>query len=198
MKEFWNKRYEKPGFAYGKEPNKFLKERLEDVKPGKILLLGEGEGRNAVYSAKLGWNVTAVDFSETGREKALKLASEESVNIEYILSDLKDYIPEPESYDAAGLIFVHLEPSLREYVHKKVISGLKNGGRVVLECYEKENIKLESGGPKDPDLLYSLEDIFTDFQDFDIISLEKKEIKIEEGKYHNGTSLVIRFVGLKV
>ena len=197
MKDMWNERFAKEEFAYGKEPNTFFKQEIEKLIPGKLLLLGEGEGRNSVYAAKLGWKVDAVDWSEKGKEKAEKLASENEVQINYIVADLSNYIPQTNQYDAIGLIFLHLPPELREAVHQKVAASLNDGGVVILESYSKEQLANSSGGPKDPDLLYSLEEIFTDFAELDIISFSKETVELKESRIHAGQADVIRYIGSK-
>lgn len=197
MKEFWNERFAKEDYTYGKEPNEFFKQEIDKLNPGKLLLLGEGEGRNGVYAAKLGWDVDAVDWSLKGKEKAEQLALEQGVKINYIISDLSEYKPRENYYDAAGLIFIHLEPELRERLHRNVTLSLKSGGVVILESYEKEQINNSSGGPKDIDLLYSLEEIFTDFSDLNIISFSKEIIELNESSHHNGQAEIIIYIGLK-
>lgn len=197
MKHLWDERFAKEEYAYGKEPNTFFKQEIDKLNPGKLLLLGEGEGRNAVYAAKLGWEVNAVDWSEEGRKKAQKLADDNNVKINYILSDLSEYAPNENYYDAVGLIFLHLDPDLREKIHTKVNSTLRNGGVVILESYSKEQLPNTSGGPKDPDLLHSLEEIFSDFSDLEIISFSKEKIELFESPMHSGEADVIRFVGKK-
>lgn len=197
MKEFWNERFAKEDYTYGKEPNEFFKQEIDKLNPGKLLLLGEGEGRNGVYAAKLGWDVDAVDWSLKGKEKAEQLALKQGVKINYIISDLSEYKPRKNYYDAAGLIFIHLEPELRERLHRNVTLSLKSGGVVILESYEKEQINNSSGGPKDIDLLYSLEEIFTDFSDLNIISFSKEIIELNESSHHNGQAEIIIYIGLK-
>lgn len=197
MKELWNERFSEAEFVYGKEPNKFFKDELDKLEPGRILLIGEGEGRNAVYAASKGWIVDAFDWSAEGKKKADKLAEENGVKLNYQVEDLKDFEPEKDSYDAAGIIFVHLEEKLREAVHKKINSALKPGGAVIMEVYEKEQIKYDSGGPKTESLLYSLEDIFSDFQDFDLQIFSKEKIFLEESTKHNGEAMVVRLKATK-
>ena len=119
---FWDERYSDNNFVYGTDPNEFFKEQLDLLKPGKILMLGEGEGRNGVYAAQKGWLVNAVDLSVKAKEKALTLAKRKNVNINYAVDDLQNYEPKKDFYDAAGLIFLHLNEKIRDKVHKKVIS----------------------------------------------------------------------------
>lgn len=197
MNKMWNDKFSSEEYIYGTEPNEFLAEVLKDIKPGRILFVGEGEGRNAVYAAKLGWTVDAVDFAESGKLKAEKLAEENNVKINYIVSDLLDFDPGEENYDAIVNIFVHMPPAVREEVNKKLTKALRKNGRIILEVYEKEQIKYSTGGPKNEMMLYSLADIAEDFINLDFELFEKKIVHVNEGKGHSGEAAVIRFIGLK-
>jgi SAM-dependent methyltransferase len=197
MKEQWNARYSIEEYNYGKEPNNFLKEELLRLKPGKILFLGEGEGRNAVYAATQGWNVDAIDFSEEGKRKAEKLASESGININYLIADFSTFFPEENSYDAVGIFFIHLEEELRANLFQRAIISLKPSGKILFECFEKEQINYTSGGPKEDELLYSLEDVVNLFIDLDFEKLTKEKNFLSEGKLHFGDGMVIRFIGTK-
>jgi len=199
MINIWNDRFSESGYAYGIEPNQFLKEVLQNLIPGKILFPAEGEGRNAVYAASLGWEVDAVDFCSAGKIKAEKLAAENKVKINYMLENLSDYAPLPNHYDVIAIIYMHLDDKvLQSSLHKKAIKALKHGGKIIFEAFEKEQIKYNSGGPKNEELLFSLEDIVDDFIDLDFEILSKETINLDEGKYHQGTASVVRFVGLKI
>ncbi len=193
----WNERYSESEFIYGKKPNKFFEEEINKLKPGKLLVLGEGEGRNAVHAALLGWDVDAVDQSEAGKAKATQLSSERKVKINYHVEDLSSYAPKQNYYDAAAFIFLHLEENLRSIVFKKAIDSLKHGGKIIIEVFEKDQIKYDSGGPKDEALLYSLEDVSEEFIELDFEKFSKEIITLDEGKYHQGKASVIRFVGEK-
>ncbi|MEW6652715.1 MAG: class I SAM-dependent methyltransferase [Bacteroidota bacterium] len=197
MSEFWNERFGKEEYLYGKEPNVFLKQELENQPTGKILFLAEGEGRNAVYAAALGWDVNALDSSEAAKTKAEKLAKKNNVNINYELVNLKYYKFPKEQYDAAAIIYFHLPSDCRSDVYKEAVASLKPGGKLILELFDKEQFKVPYAGPKDEDLLYSLEDAVSDFIDLDFEKLSKETIQMNEGSGHNGTGYVIRFVGIK-
>jgi len=199
MKNMWNERFSENNYAYGVEPNQFLKEVLQNINPGKILFPAEGEGRNAVFAASLGWEVDAVDFSDSGKAKAEKLAVEQNLKVNYWLEDLFEYLPKPNYYDVVALIYMHLDDKdLQGDIHKKAIKALKPGGKIIIEAFEKEQIKYNSGGPKKEELLYSLEEIVDDFIDLDFEILSKELISLDEGKYHQGTASVVRFVGSKI
>ena len=196
-KDRWNERYSTSEFIYGKEPNKFFKEEIKKITPGNILMLGEGEGRNAVYAASLGWNVDAIDQSEAGKAKAMQLSSERKVKINYHVEDLSSYIPKQNHYDAAVFIFLHIEEKLRSLVLKNAIDSLRPGGKIILEIFEKDQLNYNSGGPKDEELLYSLEDIAERFIDLEFEKFSKENIDIDECPLHQGEASVVRFVGEK-
>ena len=197
MSEFWNKRYSEAEYVYGKSPNEFLKNELDQLQPGKILFLGEGEGRNSVYAASIGWDVDAVDASYEGKKKADKLAEEKRVKINYTVNDLAGYSCRQNYYDAVALIFLHLEEPLRNKVYRMAVEALKNGGRIILESFDKEQLNYNSGGPKEKELLYSLEEIVNDFIELDFLKLSKEIVELNEGKFHEGKGAVVRFVGIK-
>lgn len=194
---FWDERYSTEEFIYGKEPNKFFKERLEKLKPGKILLPGEGEGRNAVFAARLGWVVDSTDQSIVAKSKAEKLAKECGVKINYSVCDIKDYIFKENYYDAAASIFFHKPAELRSEIHKKIIKSLKPDGVFIFEMFNKEQLGRDSGGPQNYDMLYSFEDIERDFSSLTTILLESKIITLDEGPKHSGEASVIRYIGIK-
>jgi SAM-dependent methyltransferase len=194
MKDFWNKRYSEREFVYGIEPNRFFAEHLRTLKPGNIILPADGEGRNAVYAAEKGWNVTAVDYSKSGKEKALKLASDKGVEISYELSDLAEYTFGTEVYDAAAFIYVHLPRSIIKKVYQNVIQSLRPGGRIIVEVYSTNQLGRESGGPKDERVLYTKEKLLDLLSGTDIEWMEEMEIDLSEGKYHVGKAVVIRAV----
>lgn len=197
MKDFWNKRYSNLEYAYGIEPNDFFAREIQNTPPGRILLFGEGEGRNAVYASKLGWNVDCVDYSESAKEKALALAEKNNVQFNYIIHDLTSYIPRRGYYDSIAIVFLHLVEEERQALHSNTIASLKPGGRLILEVFEKDQIKFDSGGPKNQELLYSLEDIYTDFNELEIEKFSKEKTILNEGPFHQGEAMVIRFVATK-
>lgn len=197
MKDFWNERYAESEFVYGTEPNKFFADQLELLEPGKIILPADGEGRNAIYAAQKGWDVQAVDYSKSGKEKALKLASEKGVEIKYDLSDLTEYDFGEEIYGAAAFIYVHLPRSIIKDVYRNVIRSLKPGAKVIVEVYSVNQLGRDSGGPKDERVLYTKEKLRELLSGTDIEWMEEIEIDLSEGKYHVGKAMVIRAVAQK-
>lgn len=192
MQEFWDQRFRDTDYVYGREPNKFFKEQIDRLQPGSILLPAEGEGRNAVYAASLNWNVTAIDYSKAGRDKALRLAKAHDLEIEYILSNLSEHTFPSSTYDATAFIYVHLPRSIIETVYQNVIQSLKIGGTIIIEVYSVNQLGRDSGGPTDARVLYTPDRLKSLLKGTDICQLEEQEIELREGKYHQGKAMVLR------
>lgn len=196
MKTKWNERYSGSEYYFGKEPNDFFKEQIDNIAPGKALFIGDGEGRNSVYAARLGWDVDSIDVSDVGKDKAEKLAAEQNVKINYIVSDAFKYLYPKETYDAIVLIYFHVDEDMREEFHKTINASLKKNGRVILLVYEKDHLELRTNGPSSPNVLYSLESVVEDFIDLNFELLKKEKIsRTKNGIYQE--SIVIKFVGIK-
>jgi 2-polyprenyl-3-methyl-5-hydroxy-6-metoxy-1,4-benzoquinol methylase len=197
MKQFWNERYNEDVFAYGTAPNQFLKDTIHFLPQGNILFVAEGEGRNAVFAAKKGLNVSAFDYSESGQQKALSLAQMHNVTIDYLVSDVLALPYEKESFDGLVLIFAHFPAEIRKEAHLKLLELLKPGGKIIFEAFGKEQLNYTSGGPKDIDMLFSEEEVKNEFPviSFDRLSTEK--IVLDEGLFHQGEGVVVRFIGTK-
>ena len=196
---FWDERYSSEEYVYGVEPNQFFKRVLDKIPvPGKLLLPGEGEGRNAVYAAKLGWLVDAFDQSTNAKKKALKLAEINDVIINYSVVDLRNFTPTINYYHAAATIFVHFNSEVRSVFHHKIINSLKPGGRLILESFSKNQLGKNSGGPQAFEMLYSLNDVVNDFKELKTILLEEKNVFLNEGDKHKGEASVIRYIGEKL
>lgn len=199
---FWDNRYSADEYVYGQHPNTFFKEQLASLPVGNILFVGEGEGRNGVYAAKRGWKVSAFDLSEEGKRKAEKLANKHSVKIDYVVGELSELNYPKDQFDVIVVIFTHFPSQSRSALHKELITHLRVGGTIIMEVFSKNQLHYQTkgdsgGGPKDIDMLYTLEDIKSDFEDLEIITLEETEQYLEEGDHHNGLSCVIRYVGVK-
>lgn len=198
MKKYWNDRFGATEYAYGIEPNEFFKREIEQLVPGKLLLIAEGEGRNAIYAAKLGWEVTAIDFSTEAQSKALKLAHKNKVNIKYQVCDVTEYKFIENEFNAIGLIYAHFSSHIREEIHRKCILSLKKGGHIILEAFSPAQLKYQSFGPKDPAMLYSPEMLTLDFSPLQSIICLQKSTILAEGPFHNGQAEIIRYLGKKI
>jgi cyclopropane fatty-acyl-phospholipid synthase-like methyltransferase len=196
---FWDERYSFEEYVYGTEPNQFFKEQIDKFSsPGILLMPGEGEGRNAVYAAKLDWQVDAFDQSINAQKKALRLAKKNEKNINYQVTDVTKFYTEKNKYDAAAIIFVHFNSEERTIFHHKIINSLKPGGKLILESFSKSQFGKKSGGPQALEMLYSLEDVMNDFKEIKTILLEEKNVILNEGDKHSGEASVIRYVGEKL
>ncbi len=194
----WNERYNKPGFAYGTEPNDFVIASAPLLSSeSNILCLAEGEGRNGVYLAALGHRVTAVDSSGIGLAKARALAQERQVTIETIEADLGDFRIESASYQAIVSIFCHLPPQLRKDLHRSVCTGLTPGGIFILEGYAKRQFDLNTGGPRNPDLLMDIEELKQELDGLLLSHAVETKREIHEGSYHNGFGAVIQIIATR-
>lgn len=194
---FWDERYHIEEYVYGKEPNTYFSEQVKKIDPGLMLLPGEGEGRNAVYAALNGWTVDAFDQSNVGQNKAQAFAREQGVKISYKVKPLEDFHFIPNHYDAIGLLFFHTDPESRIYLHQKVCESLKPGGSLILEGFHKEQLNRNTGGPKAPDLLFEIASLSSDFSVLETILLEKQEVELNEGPFHQGMATVVRYLGIK-
>ena len=197
MKNFWNERYGEKDYAYGETPNKFFAEQICKLQSGIMILPAEGEGRNAVFAASLGWKVNAFDTSDAGKTKALLLADKKGVTIDYIVDDAASIFYADNSADVVAFIFAHFPPSVRKQIHHKAIQWLKPGGKIILEAFNPNQLNNYSGGPKDVSMLYTEEMIRNDFEDLDIEILQSVQIRLNEGKYHEGIADTIHFVGTR-
>ena len=201
-KNRWDERFSKEGYAYGTEPNNYLKEQLDKLIPGTILFPAEGEGRNAVYAAKQGWKVSAFDISMEGQKKASQLAELNNVHIDYQVGELQTLNFKADQFDAMALIYAHFPPEIRSQYHKKLDTYLRKGGVIIFEGFSKKHLEYNTknakvGGPKDLNSLFSIEEIKRDFPNYEFKELIEKEIELNEGLYHIGQGSVIRFVGRK-
>ena len=203
MENFWDTRFKQDEYVYGTLPNAFFKETIEKYKPkGKLLLPAEGEGRNAVYAAKQGLEVYAFDTSIEGKNKALKLAKQNNVSINYEVGDFFNLKLLNEKFDVAALIFAHFATDIVSDYHKKISDLLKPNGLLILEGFSKNHIEFQkvnpnAGGPKNIDMLFSKETIARDFSNFEILKLEEVEVELAEGKFHSGDARLIEFIGRK-
>ncbi len=202
MIEFWNERYKEDEYAYGKEPNEYLKAKLRELKPGKILFPAEGEGRNAVYAAKLGWEVSAFDVSTEGKKKALRLAEEEKVEINYQTTSLENLNYKKGDFDVIALIYAHFAPEMRKDYFNYFKYILKSGGKLIFEAFgpkhpDYQNLNPTVGGPKEEKMLFSEKEIREAFQDLIFEEFYEGEVELREGKFHKGKGWVIRFVAEK-
>jgi len=198
----WDDRYRQEEFAYGEQPNNYLKKQLEKLNAGSILFPAEGEGRNAIFAAGLGWKVSAFDISMEGKNKATRLAATKNVSIDYQIGELENLNYLPEQFDVIALIYAHFPANIKSQYHKMLDKYLRRNGLIIFEAFSKKHIDYiarneKVGGPTDISMLFSTDELRSDFSNYEIIELVEQEIELSEGLYHNGKGSVIRFVGRK-
>lgn len=194
--QFWNERYAQEEYVYGKAPNVFFKSVIDQLKPGRLLVPGAGEGRDAVYAATLGWQVDAFDSSETGRIKALSLAQEKGVNINYRLMDAADNRPPVNGYDLIVLSYLHLPPALRAAFHQALAQSLAANGRIVTEAFHVDQLQYNSGGPRNKEWLFTNEMLASDWPSLTILENSHQVIQLDEGSFHKGAASIVRCIAV--
>jgi SAM-dependent methyltransferase len=194
----WDDRYSAPSFFYGTEPNDFLREQQARLAAGgRLLCLAEGEGRNAVWLAQQGFDVTAVDGSAVGLAKARALAADRGVHISTVTADLAAWRIDADAWDGIVSIWCHLPSALRRDVHRQVVNALRPGGVLVLEAYTPSQLALRTGGPPDPDMMPTLALLRDELTGLDFELARECERMIHEGTGHNGRSAVVQLVAVR-
>lgn len=199
---FWDQRYSQKEYVYGVEPNRYMESKLDSLQVGKALFVAEGEGRNAVYAARLGWEVFAFDTSKVGKSKADALAETNSVKIDYQVAGFDEVAYENDSFDLIVYSYSHFPENLRNKYFEKSVQWLKPGGSINLEAFSKSHIHKQalnpkSGGPRDVNMLYSLEELKNYFSSIKWIEALETETILSEGEGHDGLSSVVRMFGEK-
>ena len=191
----WNERYDRDMYIYGKEPAAFLKKKIGGLKTGKALVLAMGEGRNAVYLAQNGFDVTGVDISDVAIEKCNELARERNTEVHAIAADLTDYDMGKAQYDLVTN-FYYYDTS----IFPRAIEALKPGGMFILEQFSIDHLNYRETsrfGPRNPDYLVKPNELLEHFKPLRILYYEDAVVELNEGM-HNGTAAVIRLIAEKV
>ncbi len=194
--DFWDKRYQTDDYLFGREPNAFVKSRADLFKPGMdVVAIADGEGRNGVFVARQGANVTSVDFSAPALEKARKLAAEYNVEIKFEQQDVYHWQGEKEAYDIVLAIFIQFAPpDKRDQLFDTIKQLVKPGGLVVMQGYRPEQVALKTGGPPQIENMYTADILRDAFADFEIQHLEEHDSEVDEGPGHSGMSALIDMI----
>lgn len=194
----WNERFQGEDYVFGTEPNVFIADMHKRLAlTGNALAIAEGEGRNAVFLAREGMNVTVWDYAESGLNKANKLAEASGVEIRTELVDLGEAQWTKEQWDEIICVFGHFPKELRTRTLEGVKTAVKPGGYFLTEVYSPYQIPYRSGGPQDPQYLYAPGDFLEAFADWRIVHFFMGEVVRQEGQGHQGLSHVIQFAGQK-
>ena len=199
-KEFWNKRFDKEEFIFGKEPNEYLAlQTRKHLKPNnKVLCIADGEGRNGVWLAKQGMQVVGFDASDIALRKAKQFAKDNQVEIAYSLSDTDGFDWQENVYDAVIAIFIQFaDPQMRERIFQQIHKALKPGGILILQGYTPKQLEYKTGGPSLIEHLYTEEMIRDLTKEFEMLDLRCYEQELNEGARHAGMSALLGLVAKK-
>lgn len=171
-REYWNRRYAAQELVWSAEPNRFLVAETEGLAPGRALDLACGEGRSALWLARRGWRVTAVDFSSVALDKAARLAAGRGVEVDFVLADLVDWEPPPGVFDLVVILYLQVPAVDRRVILANAAEALAPGGTILVVAHDLENLERGTGGPSDPDVLYTAADVVADLPG---LTVEKAE-----------------------
>jgi 2-polyprenyl-3-methyl-5-hydroxy-6-metoxy-1,4-benzoquinol methylase len=198
--QFWNERFDKEEFIFGKEPNEYLVDKTKQyLKPkDKVLCIADGEGRNGVWLAKQGMHVVGFDASDIALTKAKQFAKENQVEVDYTFSDTDNFAWQPNAYDAVIAIFIQFaDPAMRERIFQKTYEALKPGGIFILQGYTPKQLEYKTGGPSLMEHLYTDELIRELTKGFEVLELVSYEKELSEGPRHTGMSAILGLVAKK-
>ena len=164
----WDERYAESDLLWGAEPNRLFAEVTRRLEPGRALDLAAGEGRNAIWLARQGWDVTAIDFSPVAVERGKAIARDLGAEVRFEVADLHDYEPEPGAFDLVAILYLHVDPDLRRTVHRRAAEALAPGGTLVVLGHDVRNIDEGVGGPQDPSILLSPALVSNDLSGYEV------------------------------
>jgi SAM-dependent methyltransferase len=195
QREDWDRRYADSEFLWSMEPNRFVVRELGDLPPGRALDLACGEGRNAVWLAERGWQVTAVDFSQVGLQKARQLAEARGVTVDWVLADVREYQPENGAYLLVLVTYLQIPPVERAAVLLDACSALGPGGVLLVIGHDLANLSDGVGGPQDPALLYTPEAIAAELSGLLVQRAERVRRPVEvDGQTQDAIDTLVRAV----
>lgn len=195
-RDYWNERYQDKELVWSAEPNRFLVEAVSGLEPGAALDLAAGEGRNAVWLALQGWDVTAVDFSDVAVEKARVLAEGSgATGIRFMVEDLLSWKPSPGSFDLVVVVYLQIPSPGRERAWRSAASAVASGGRLVVIGHDSDNLERGYGGPQDPGALYRADDVVAVLDGFEVERAEQviRVVESDDGR-HEAIDNVVRAI----
>ena len=191
----WDERFSREELVYGESPNTYLQTHAANLKPGaKVLVPGDGYGRNGLWLAKQGFRVHTVDVSSVGVERARKIAAAAGVEMQIEQGDLTTWNWPEAQFDAVASIFVHMLPVDRQIAHAGILRAAKPGSVIILQAFSPAQLQYTSGGPKQLDLLYTTGMLRQDFASAEIVELEETVADLNEGRMHSGRGGVVQGV----
>ncbi|MGV6811723.1 MAG: SAM-dependent methyltransferase [Brevirhabdus sp.] len=195
----WEDRYKGEDYLFGRAPARFLTEQADLLRgDGRALAVADGEGRNSVFLAKHGLDVTAFDYAPSAVAKARKLARDAGVEVEFQLSDIESWTWAPEAFEmVAGIFIQFVMPSDRPQLFANLDRTLRPGGQMVLHGYTPKQVEFGTGGPPRADMMYTADMLRDAFAGYEITRLEEYEAEVREGRGHVGRSALIDFIATK-
>ncbi|HVA76092.1 MAG TPA: class I SAM-dependent methyltransferase [Acidimicrobiales bacterium] len=180
----WDARYAGDELLWSAEPNRFLVEEVSDLPPGRVLDVACGEGRNAIWLASRGWRATGVDFSEVGLAKADRLGRRSGVDVDWVVADLMEWAPDSEAFDLVIIFYLQLPADRRRKVYRNMAAGLAPGGTILVVGHDSDNLARGYGGPQDPSVLFSTNDVAGDLAGLEIVKAQQvlRTVKTDEGE----------------
>jgi 2-polyprenyl-3-methyl-5-hydroxy-6-metoxy-1,4-benzoquinol methylase len=169
----WDKRYADSDLVWSADPNQFFAAELFDLPAGRALDLGAGEGRNAMWLANHGWEVTAVDFSAVAIDKARAIAESRDLSVNWVVADISDYVPDAGSFDLVALVYIHLQPAVHDHVLRGAATALAPGGTLLVIGHDRTNIAEGVGGPQDPSVLFTPDEVVADLEGLEVVRAER-------------------------
>ena len=194
---FWDQQFGTEDYAYGRAPNDFLRDRFDHIPKGKVLCLADGEGRNAVFLAEQGYQVTSVDISPVGLEKAQRLAAERGVTIETRCADLRAFDLGHEQWQGIVSISCHLPSADRRGLHQRVVEALAPEGVLLLEAYTPRQLDFGTGGPPTADAMMTAVGLTEELAPLRFAHLEELEREVVEGRNHTGHAAVVQALAVR-
>lgn len=191
---FWDQRYDDDSYVFGQDPNLWMLENADLLSPGMTAFVpGDGEGRNGVWLAEKGLQVTTVDASPIGVAKAQKLAAARGVGLDAHVADMRNWIPPKSGFDVVVSAFVHVDGHERKAVHQAIAKTLKPGGLLLLEGFAPDHIGIGKGGPSVKEMMFTAAGLREDFGDMlDIEYLEETRTVLPASERHGGPAVVMR------
>lgn len=191
-RESWNQRYQGSDLVWSAAPNAALVGEVSGLNPGRALDLGCGEGRNSIWLAEQGWDVTGVDFSNVAIDRARDIAERRGVSVEWEVADLNEFEPPRLWFDLVVDAYIHLLPSERRTLTRKAAGAVAAGGTLIILGHDRSNLDEGYGGPQDPTLLHDPDEIAGELTDLTVVRSERirRKVETEEGTVEAIDSLV--------
>ena len=193
----WEQRFAGETYFYGTEPNEFLRTSLPTLPKGAAMCLAEGEGRNAVFLAESGYQVSSVDLTQAGVDKTKRLAEERGVKVNAVVGDLADLDLGHERWNLIVSIFAHVPPDVRRLLHRRVVDSLKPGGALLLEAYTPDQVGRGTGGPPIVELTMTLDSLREELSPLFFAHAEELDRDVLEGTGHTGHGAVVQVIARK-